>query len=200
MSDNHLPDELHDVESALRSLTPQPTRIDPVRLMYLAGQESVRAASRREGRVSGWWRVAGTLSSALALTLAAVIVARPQPEPVVVYRDVLAPATSQPADSDTAPPPPPTAIAAQSGPEPSADVQAPLVADWLPIGGFRQRQLAMLQNTDGVSLAAVSGGGCRSIPQRELLDQCLRDSGVEHTALPRAAAVFPWTFLQTGVP
>ncbi len=183
MSNNDLPDDLRAVESALRSLTPQPARIDPARLMFLAGQESIRAASRHEGRVSGWWRMATALSSSLALTLAVVIVVRPQPEPTIVYRDVPVPRAKEPAQPES-PPPAPTLVAEGPRAEPPASARDPLDAGWLRVGGLRQPQFAVLQNTDRMPRTYAVDSGLRPVPQHQLLDQYLRESGVELTSLP----------------
>lgn len=183
MSDKDLPDDLREIESALRSLTPQPARIDPARLMFLAGQESVRAAPRRAGRVSGWWRVATALSSALALTLAAIIVIRPQPEPTIVYRDVPVPRAKEPVRPKSLPPSP-AAVAEEPRVEPSTSPRDPLDTGWLPVGRLRQQQFAVLQNQHVMSLASAAGGGVQPVPQRELLAQYLRESGVELAPLP----------------
>ena len=197
MSDNDLPEDLREVESALRLLTPQPARIDPARLMFLAGQESIRAASRREGRVSPWWRMATALSSALALTLAVVIVVRPQTEPAIVYRDVPVPRAKEPAQPES-PPPAAAVVAEESRAETPARSWPSRVPAWLPAGGSRRQQLLVLQNQDVMSLASAAGSGVQPVPQRELLDQYLRESGAEPTR-PSAAAALPWPFTQTGV-
>jgi hypothetical protein len=199
MSDQHFPDDLHEIESALRSLAPQPAQIDSARLMFLAGQESVRAVSRREGRVNRGWRFATALSTALALSLAVVLVVRPEPQPLIVYRDAPAAGAPEPAEPET-PPPPPAAIAGTPQGEPPAAPWDSLAASWLPAGGFRERQLAVLRDAEPTYLASAEDSGFRPVPHRELLDQYLRESGVERAAPPRAAAAFPWPFTQPGVP
>lgn len=180
MSDNQLPDDLREVESALRRLAPQPIQIAPARMLFLAGQESVRAVSRMEGRVSARWREATLLSSALALTLAVVIVVRPQAEPTIVYRDRPVPRVKESAQPET---PLRPAAAEEPRGEPPERARAPLVVDW-QLAKSRRQQLRMFQNPEVLSLASAGGGSIQPVAQRELLRQLLRESGVEHVCVP----------------
>jgi hypothetical protein len=84
-----LPPDLSELQSALKSLTPEPPRLDRDRVIFRAGQ----AQARR-----WYWPAAALVSSAVAACLALVLILRPAPPPTervterIVYVKVLEPA------------------------------------------------------------------------------------------------------------
>ena len=89
MSEERFNEALTAVEAAMGSLRLRPSRLDCDRLMYLAGQASVRGAKGTGGRWRGGWLWALTTAASLlvAVTLGAVLLVRAEPQTVerVVY-------------------------------------------------------------------------------------------------------------------
>jgi hypothetical protein len=77
MSQEELNDELADIEAALATVGPGPSRLQRDRVMYLAGRASVGPAAQRTH--TGWaWPAAFGAMTAVAATLLAMVVAQPQ--------------------------------------------------------------------------------------------------------------------------
>lgn len=81
-------EDLNEIESALRSLTPKKSTIDRERLLFLAGQASAASADKAPVRRLGRWRWATFASAAVAVAVCVAHFGRPAPEPQVVERVV----------------------------------------------------------------------------------------------------------------
>jgi hypothetical protein len=85
-----LPPELKAIEAELAALIPRTDELDRERLIFLAGQASAEKATVSPGsHASGMiWPIATAVTTAIAISLAVVLVTRSQPEAVtrVVYR------------------------------------------------------------------------------------------------------------------
>jgi hypothetical protein len=75
MSEERLSEALTAMEAGLASLQPKPSSLDRARVLYLAGQASVREAKAGSGKSrAGWlWPVATAASLLVAVTLAGVL-------------------------------------------------------------------------------------------------------------------------------
>jgi hypothetical protein len=102
-----LPPELRSLEAALASLAPRRDRLDRDRLLFLAGQESVRtkaiAAAPRAWRLA--WPAAFSGMTAVAAALLVLLLARPQPGAVerIVYVPAAQPKAAEPAAKPAVP-------------------------------------------------------------------------------------------------
>lgn len=91
-----LPRELKAVEAELATLRPR-ARLDRDRLVFLAGQASVRApAAGRWAKAAGWaWPTAFAGMTATAATLLVMLLVRPEPQVVERVRIVRVPVEAQ---------------------------------------------------------------------------------------------------------
>jgi len=105
MSPEDLPNELRAFEAELADLVPRADRLDPLRVMYLAG----RASARRRARA---WPVAFVAMSAVAAVLAVMLATGPAPRATerIVYLPAEPAGTTHVANPpQVAPPPAPRA-------------------------------------------------------------------------------------------
>lgn len=77
MSQEELNDELADIEAALATVGPGPSRLQRDRVMYLAGRASVGPATQRTGTAWAWPAAFGAMT-VVAATLLVMVVAQPQ--------------------------------------------------------------------------------------------------------------------------
>ena len=84
MSEKRLSEPLATFEEALASLRLRPSSLDPARVMYLAGQASVRGPKGMlRARRSGWlWPMATTASLLLAVTLGGILLMSPRQQTI----------------------------------------------------------------------------------------------------------------------
>ncbi len=90
------PEELGELQQALRSLEPLPGRLDRSRLMYLAGRASASVSpGMSDTSVAGvapkwnWaWPASTAAMTLVAATLAVALAVRPQPQPRIVRKTV----------------------------------------------------------------------------------------------------------------
>jgi hypothetical protein len=147
MSEEPLNESLKAVEAALAGLRVKPTSVDRDRMMFLAGQASLRhdsplARAKRKGRMTraaGWfWPLATAVSLLLAATLGGILLHRAGPTVVdrVVYVPVDRP--EKPAAGHDAP----LAVSAQSP-------ESPLRSDYLVL-----RQWILTRGVDALPQSA----------------------------------------------
>ena len=76
--------DLKTFEAELATLVPRTDRLDRDRLIFLAGEQSAAASNRRATAHRGWvWPAAFSAMTAVAATLAMIVLLRPQPQVVV---------------------------------------------------------------------------------------------------------------------
>ncbi len=180
-------DDLSEFERDLVSVKPQPGRLSRGRLMFLAGQASVRPEKGRATRRKRWyWPASTAVMTVVSAALVLIVVYRPvivhtaQPHVVreVVYVDR---ATQPPAPAAQSPEPP------QSDwtPRLAAETAERVSGDYLDI---RHRVLAL-----GVdALPPLSLEGNLPSTSREMLEDMLPDSSYRRPRQPDERGRFNW--------
>lgn len=151
--------ELNQIEAALGSFAPARVRLDRDRILFRAGQASVRP---RSPGVRAWAAVAAGLAM-IASGEAALLAFRPSPRVVERWVVIREPAGSPPASRDPAPPVPPP------GRDPGLGQTAHerLAGQVLRYG---------LDGLPGPVSASWGGAGERPIPSRRRLQEELRNA------------------------
>jgi hypothetical protein len=129
--------ELSDLEKLLAALPPRPATLDRDRLLFRAGQESMRRS---------WvWPFAAVTMSVACGCLAMLLVLRPLPEPAVQIVHVHVPAPAAPAASDLRPVEPhATTTDYRQPPSP-------------PLSYWRMQQQALRFGVEGLPQVAAAG-------------------------------------------
>lgn len=160
-----MPDEeehienLSETEALLSEFTPRAGRANPLRLMYLAGQEAVRP----NRRTAWYWPVATALTGVAAIGLAIALACSPAPQ--IVY-------VSKPADLIEQQQP-----NRQQQHETPARDDAVAASDDMPLRSnyIRQRELALLHGIDSFSAVGLESQDSTTTPatSRGLMSELL---------------------------
>ena len=167
-----LPDELEELQRALKSLEPLPGRLDRCRLMYLAGRASAGASpsgtsAAGAAQKRNWaWPASTAAMTLVAATLAVALTVRPQPQPRIVQKTVY---VKQPA-ADT--PDSRRTLVFDQVPRRPASVDEPGGVLPSPYLSMSMRRTVLEQGADALPDVVLSGIGPPST-SRQMLESLL---------------------------
>ncbi len=198
--EGRLPDELEELQRALKSLEPLPGRLDRGRLMYLAGQASagvspsVTSATGASQKWNWAWPASTAAMTLVAATLAVALAVRPQPQIVRETVYVKQPAVPQTAADE---PGSRRTFVLDTVPRRSASADKPGGVPAASYLSMSMRRTVLEQGVDALPEVVLSGIGPPST-SRQMLESLL-DVGPESKALngeKPSPSKFDWkTFL-----
>ena len=182
------PDSLTSIEQALASFAPSAPRLDRDRLMFLAGQASA------EGRESGFgsrktdvyppsnvgtrfWPAATAALAATSLALLIALVARPTPQPQIVYLDRPPIAESGDATKQPASPAARESVAETALPGPASRLAAARLPAIPADNYLRSRDVALRLGLDALGSGPGADGDSSPVPTYRDLLETLSASG-----------------------
>lgn len=188
----------HKIESRLRSIQPVPPRLDRDRLMFLAGQQSVRS-TRRTRRL---WPVLTVTSWAACAAIVGVLATRP-PQVVVETRLVerIIEVPAEPAPTEAQATENPSAVAETSRPDASTRIEQGTDFDFdflddlrRPLTALASRPALYERVTEPVAIASVEPSNPTPRPTRSETYSDLRRELLGDNFETNSSRDSPWWF------
>ena len=176
------PDSLTPIEQALAGFTPSAPRLDRDRLMFLAGQASAEGRESEIGsrkadvhppsNAGAWlWPASTAVLTATSLALLIALVARPAPQPQIVYLDRLSITETGDATKQPASPAARDSVAETALPGPAPRLAAARLPAIPEDNYLRSRDVALRLGLDALGSGPGADGHSSPAPTyRELLE------------------------------